>query len=179
MGHLLAKFGDRFMDWTTVADGPLTPLMTLPELKRYMVECYGYKSLTELPGRLARVEKFGTSSQMGTTKESLLSHNSAGPNRSCVETEEEMIRLFGPNGEQPGFSYPERLDVEEPLKLRGQYGLGDFTAKITKVNAVHGDVVLAEVTIPDVPGTFPILFDRDGTVLTKNFDGLEVVYDRD
>jgi hypothetical protein len=179
MGHIIAKFGDRYMDWTTVSDGPLTPLLTLPELKRYIVERYGYKALDELPERLARIEKFGTSSQMGTTAEDLLSNNSCGPGRKCVESAEEMIRLFGPDGEQPGFSYPDRLDVEEPLKLRVQYGLGSFTAKVTKINAVHGDVVLAEVSIPDVPGTFPVLFDREGTVLTKNFDGLEVVYDRD
>lgn len=178
MGHLIAKFGDRYMDWTTVADGPLTPLLTLPELKRYIVERYGYKALAELPDRLARIEQFGTSSQMGTTKEDLLSHNECGPGRKRVKTEEEMVRLFGPHGEQPGFTYPDRLDLEEPLKLRVQYGFGDFTAKITRINAVHDDVVLGEVTIPDVPGTFPILFDREGTVLTKNFDGLEVVYDR-
>jgi len=178
MGHIIAKFGDRYMEWTTVSDGPITPLLTVPELKRYILQAYGYKELQELPERIARADAQGTSSRMGTSAQDLLAHNAIGPNGAPVTTEAEMIRLFGPDGEYPGFSDPERLDIEEPLVVKCPFGLRDFKAKVTRVVAEHDNVVFAEVTVPDVDGTFPILFERDGTVLTKNFADLQVVYDR-
>lgn len=177
MGRMIAKFGERYTEWSTVTDSPVSPLLTLPEFKRYLLETYGVEALEELPRRLARVDKFGSSSQMGQTAQDLLRHNRAGPNESHVTTEEEMLRLYGPALEHPGFTDREVLDLDKLLVIRDPYGFREFTARVTVIVAKHGDVILGQAVVPDIDGTFPVLFERDGTILTKNFADLRVMYE--
>lgn len=179
MGRMIAKFGDRYTEWSTVVDSPVSQLLPLPEFKRYLLENYGIEALDELPRRLARVEKLGTSSQMGQTAQDLLRHNRAGPNESHVGTEEEMLRLYGPALEHPGFTQRELLDLDKPLVIRDPHGFREFTARVTVIVAKHGDNILGLAVVPDIDGTFPVLFERDGTILTKNFADLRVVHDED
>lgn len=176
MSHLIVKFGERFMTWSTVCDAPLTPLMTLPELKRHLFEEEGYRALEDLPARLKRVEKFGTSSTMGTTKDDLLSNNQCGPDGAGVETEEEMIRLFSPGAPQPGFYEEPILDLEKALVIKNQYGIGTFKATLSDVRPLYDDLVFALATVPELEKPVAVMFKRNGFILSKSFAGLSVMY---
>lgn len=181
MGQIIAKFGERYMLWSTSSDGPITPLLTEPELKRYLFDHEGAKALRDLPGRLARVVSFGTSSALGLDMDALLEHNHAGVDGKCIETEEEMIQLFGPGGPMPGFTKAKELDLTRPLVIRDPYARyhpnGHLEAKVTKIIAEHGNLVFAEATVADFEEPVAVLFRRSGFIESKNFADFEVVYD--
>lgn len=108
MARLIVEFGDRYLEWSTVVDAPVTSLMTLDELTAHIEKKYGARGLAELPGRLARVAKFGTSSGLGTTKENLLRVNRAGDNESSITSEAEMAAQYSEpiNPDNPESSVP-------------------------------------------------------------------------
>lgn len=72
---------DYYLVWSTVVDAPITNGKSLDEFKKWYEIEYGRKSISELPERLERVEKTGTSMlpQFGTLS-SLLLLNAAGEN---------------------------------------------------------------------------------------------------
>lgn len=53
---------DMYFEWSTVADGPITPGMKLEDFKRYYYAEYGMHKMIELQERLDRVDQHGTSS---------------------------------------------------------------------------------------------------------------------
>lgn len=94
MPRLIAKFLDRYCEWSTVVDAPVSHMMSEQELHEYIGVEYGANGLANLTQRLERVQAQGTSSINGTTSEDLLSFNRAGQNESHIATAEEMVAAY-------------------------------------------------------------------------------------
>ena len=84
MGKFIIKIKDRYFEWSTIVDAPVTYGLTLDELREYIKEEYGNEGLEELPARLERVEKYGTSSQNQESAEDLCARNRAGENEKHI-----------------------------------------------------------------------------------------------
>lgn len=61
MPRYIVKVGDRYGEWSTIVDAPVSKLMPLDEFTAYYAEQYGKNSLPHLSVRLSRVEAKGTS----------------------------------------------------------------------------------------------------------------------
>lgn len=82
-----------YFEWSTIVDAPITYGLSLDEYKQYYKEEYGLLSFEhELPQRLERVEKTGTSA-FNDSVEDIISFNRAGPKESCL-TKEELIKFL-------------------------------------------------------------------------------------
>ena len=57
----IIKIKDKYFEWSTISDAPTTYSMSLEELHEYIKEEYGNVGLKDLPERLERVEKWGSS----------------------------------------------------------------------------------------------------------------------
>lgn len=88
MGRYIIKIKDQYLEWSTVVDAPVTYGMSLTEFEEFTKEEYGQHGLMELPKRLERVERKGTSSMMDSSLESLVSYNRAGENSTCITLDE-------------------------------------------------------------------------------------------
>ena len=55
-----------YMEWSTVVDAPVTYGMSLDEFKSYYEKEYGRKGMLDLPQRIERVEKYGSSCHFDT-----------------------------------------------------------------------------------------------------------------
>jgi hypothetical protein len=91
---------DYYLLWSTIVDAPVTHGMSLEDFKIAYEQEYGRSGMSDLSQRLERVEQTGSSEYMGNL-ESLLGHNRAGENESCL-TKEEIIKkycLTTPSGE--------------------------------------------------------------------------------
>ncbi len=85
MGRMLVQIKDRYFEWSTVVDAPVTYGMTLPQLRHYIKEEYGRQGLEELPKRLERCAERGHSAQGDNSSlASFLACNRAGPKESCL-----------------------------------------------------------------------------------------------
>jgi len=80
--------GDRYLEWSTVVDAPVTYGMTLDEFKDYYRSEYGADGMRRLPERLERVEKKGLSAIDYSNLNELLVANRAGPNETYLTTKE-------------------------------------------------------------------------------------------
>lgn len=81
-----------YMEWSTIVDAPVTPGCSLEEFKDWYLGEYGRKGFEELPERLKRVEKTGTSSLVSTLK-GIIEGNRAGNNETCL-TKEQLIDKY-------------------------------------------------------------------------------------
>lgn len=88
MSRLLIQIKDRFYEWSTIVDAPVTYGMTEPELRYYIKKEYGNTGLKELPKRLEQCRESGTSSQIRQTLDDVLLLNRAGPNERCLTADE-------------------------------------------------------------------------------------------
>jgi len=79
MGRFIIKIKDRYFEWSTVVDAPITNGMTLDELHAHIKEEYGKQGLESLPERLKRVEACGTASYLDKTVTDTIRGNRAGP----------------------------------------------------------------------------------------------------
>lgn len=95
MSRLIIKIEQWYFEWSTVADAPTTKGMELPLLAYHIAESYGEEGLHDLPMRLARIQKTGTSSIDGTTVDDLLVANRAGPGETCI-TKEQLLAQYVP-----------------------------------------------------------------------------------
>ena len=98
MGRLVVKLGERFLEWSSVVDAPVTELMTEHQFRRYLLQEYGASGLVGWEQQRARLDRQGTSSRSGLTLEELLQHNRAGQDEACVTSESEMVALYAPGG---------------------------------------------------------------------------------
>ena len=79
----------RYMEWSTVVDAPVSDLMDLEAFRKHYRYYYGDHGMSELPERMARVDKFGTSAMNPPeSAEALIAFNRAGPGESCLTVEE-------------------------------------------------------------------------------------------
>lgn len=82
------------MEWSTVVDAPVTYGVTLERFKTYYRERYGTEGIKELPERLERVERTGTSDLIGTLA-GLLACNRAGDKEQEL-TLEQIVERYCP-----------------------------------------------------------------------------------
>ena len=80
---------DFYLEWSTVVDAPTTFGMSLDEFKDFYRQEYGNQEMQQLPQRLERVERTG-SSEHGKTLDDVLIANRAGKN----ETEISKAEIF-------------------------------------------------------------------------------------
>ena len=92
MPKFIAKFKDRYCEWSTVVDAPITPMLTLPQLEAYIKEEYGNTGLRILGPRVLAAEAYGTSGDC--TIADLLSCNRAGKRGGKVATVAAMLELY-------------------------------------------------------------------------------------
>lgn len=170
MGRMIAEFGGRYVEWSSVVDAPTTYLMTEEELKTFLLQEYGYKDgLQDLNDRLERVRKTGTSSRMRETKESLLRGNHAGEKGANIATEAEMVAKYTQPSEEASQA---EVDVSKPIELVDSFGYLGVRAPVVEILNVTGACVLARVKLAELEEPVIVLFDTmTGSVLTKNFVG--------
>lgn len=70
--------GQRFMEWSTVVDAPVTWGVPLREYKRYYKERYGSDGMKHLATVLADIERTGAATAFGETAEQAVLCNRAG-----------------------------------------------------------------------------------------------------
>lgn len=173
MGKMIAQFGDKYVEWSSVVDAPVTYLMTEEELKQYLLGQHGYKEgLWRLEDRMARVHEKGTSSRMGETRQDLLRSNRAGEKEKTIRSEAKMVERYSQPAEA---SVP--LDLSQPLELVDPYGYMESPAPVIEIITVAEDFVLARVKLAELEGPVVVMFSAaDGEVLSKNFgcDGFEI-----
>ena len=75
MPKYIIKIKDKYLEWSTVVDAPVTYGLSLEEFTKYYAEEYGQQGMRGLPDRLKRVESKGTSSMLDDSIESLISGN--------------------------------------------------------------------------------------------------------
>jgi len=92
MPRYIIKIKDRYFEWSTVVDAPITYGMTEDELRVYIKNEYGTDGLSRLPERLARVATKGCSSCVQSLAH-LVEYNRAGPNETCL-TEQEIYARY-------------------------------------------------------------------------------------
>lgn len=71
-----------FFEWSTIVDAPTTYGMRREEFEVYFEKRYGAEAMRDLPDRLSRALAQGTSSLDGTSAESLIAGNRAGPDET-------------------------------------------------------------------------------------------------
>ena len=83
----ILKLNDYYLLWSTVSDSPVTWGLPLDEFKVYY-ECeYGNTGMDELPARLERVDRTGTSA-FGQTADEVILKNRAGHKEAHLSRDE-------------------------------------------------------------------------------------------
>ena len=78
----------KFFNWSTIVDAPTSYAMTREKYeKEYLLE-YGRKGMEELPERLERAIKYGTSNIRPQSFTELIKYNRAGPNEEELSMDE-------------------------------------------------------------------------------------------
>lgn len=82
MGRWLVRTDDdRFLEWSSIVDAPITMLMTRAELEEYVRDEYGREGLSRLNDRIERAQKL---SEIGW--------NRAGEGEASLSPEEIIVR---------------------------------------------------------------------------------------
>ena len=88
MPSFIVKLESYYMEWSTVVDAPTTFGMKLDEFEQYYEHENGRRGMEDLPNRLERVERHGTSSIGPMSASDLLELNRAGPDESELSYDE-------------------------------------------------------------------------------------------
>lgn len=95
---LTTPAGDRYLEWSTVVDAPVTYGMPLDEFTAYYRDRYGSDSDDAFAARMARVEATGVSARDCTVRD-VVDYNRAGPNESTL-TMKQLIAWAGMSDEE-------------------------------------------------------------------------------
>jgi hypothetical protein len=93
LGIGLIKIKDKYFEWSTIVDAPVTLSMSLRELKAYTKSEYGKSGMNELEERIHRCEMYGTSFMGGGNVEDIVSRNRAGFEEACL-TMDEIYNIY-------------------------------------------------------------------------------------
>ena len=88
MAHEILKIKDKYFIWSSIVDAPISKGMNIVELHEWTGKEGGLTLLRELPQRLVRVEKKGTSSFIHDSLEHRIYGNHAGWNGECLTADE-------------------------------------------------------------------------------------------
>jgi len=86
------EIGERYLEWSTIVDRPVTYGMPLEEFKEYYRDEYGKQGMWNLDERMKRVESKGTS-ELDDDLDGTLKHNRAGPDETFL-TKEEIYQIY-------------------------------------------------------------------------------------
>ena len=94
MPQRIVRLKDRYLEWSTLVDAPVSQAMTREKLDAYMRNRLGdtYMEQTH-PLRMKTVDKWGTSRE-GLTAEELVAYNRAGPDESSISIDE-ILQRYG------------------------------------------------------------------------------------
>ena len=95
MPKYICHHASKFFEWSTIVDAPVTQAMTREEFEAYYGEQYGGQGLADLPERLDRAVRNGTSSMQPMSLESLVQGNRAGPDKTELKFREIIEQVTG------------------------------------------------------------------------------------
>lgn len=110
----LERDGDvRYMEWSSITDGPRTYLMVLETFRDYYRAEYGQDGMRGLSARIERADRFGTSHLYDRSLDDAIGYNRAGPFETQLTTDEIWVlyRIERPRRIDP-LSEAERRLVE-------------------------------------------------------------------
>lgn len=87
MTRLIIQIKDRYFEWSTVVDAPITYGLTREELRKYYKEEYGNYGMRTFEEKMSRVDRYGTSLQ-GRSAQDVTRLNRAGPEGSPLSLHE-------------------------------------------------------------------------------------------
>lgn len=99
MSRAIVKIKDKYLEWSSIVDGPVTHTMTLEEFKDYYEREYGRRGMKRLTEDLKRVEKVGNSTRRFKTDE-LIRGNRAGRGDEEL-TIDEIYEQYSESYEEP------------------------------------------------------------------------------
>ncbi len=92
MGQFIARLErdgvERFLLWSEVVDAPVSYLLSEEQLTAYIKDEKGQEGLRELPARLERARRYGTSLLEHRSVEEACYPNRAGKRESCLRVSE-------------------------------------------------------------------------------------------
>ena len=88
MGRCLIKIRDRYFEWSTIVDAPVTCAMTEEELRAHIKARYGEGGTAVLDKRIAACNERGTSMERDLTLDDVLSYNRAGRDETELTADE-------------------------------------------------------------------------------------------
>jgi hypothetical protein len=98
VGRFIIKLEDRYLEWSTVCDAPVSTAMTREEFLAHYRNEYGQSGMVGLPERMARVEAKGTSCLTDDSVADTVRFNRAGPEERCL-TMDELVAAYVRGGE--------------------------------------------------------------------------------
>lgn len=93
MGRFIVKIEDKYFEWSTVVDAPVTNGLTREQMEHFCRSEYGNLGMADFEERMKRVEERGHSLYRNDTVEDLVGWNRAGPNEECL-TLAEIYRTY-------------------------------------------------------------------------------------
>lgn len=146
MSRTFIKLDGAYVAWSTISDGPITPRMSLDELKVYVAQNDGLAALQEVPAMVERLEKTGTSSRgLLSLDRVLASYQQKLANGNAKPSlEQTLTALRSATNPVPA---EECLDPAKPLVLFDSF-TNEVTFKVTQVLATHGQVAVVLVRAP-------------------------------
>lgn len=89
MPRYAIRIGDRYMEWSTVVDAPISDGMEWDELVAYYRRHYGEAGVERLLARQERLRDYGhTLGDTSITVEDLIADNRAGPDETSISADE-------------------------------------------------------------------------------------------
>ncbi len=85
MPKFIAHHGGKFFEWSTIVDAPVTVAMDRSAFEEYIRSEYGAQGLRDLPSRIERAIKNGTSDVGGMSLQDLIAGNRAGPSEKELD----------------------------------------------------------------------------------------------
>lgn len=92
MPKYIVKLADKYLEWSTIVDAPVTQGMTREEFVDYYIRRYGETSRAEMVERLTRADATGTSA-LDDTLDGILRCNRAG-DKEAELTKEQIIEKY-------------------------------------------------------------------------------------
>ncbi len=96
---------DKYVEWSTVVDAPITYILTREQMIAHLDEQYGVSSVTNNQLRLDRADENGTSAMFNQTRGDLLSCNRAGDNEEKL-TLKAILEKYDIKNAKQGDEYP-------------------------------------------------------------------------
>lgn len=88
MPYYIVKLEDKYCEWSTIVDAPISYFLNLKDFKQYYKEKYGSHGMGEVTERLKRADRKGTSSLIHESAEDVVQSNRAGKNETHIEIPE-------------------------------------------------------------------------------------------